>query len=181
MTPDAQTINGAKNSANELALRDIHLPDSILWWPPAPGWWILLFLIIVIAVSIYFFLRQRKKKRLSALYLAKQELGRIENAFSTEKDKSKLIKQLSELIRRVSISLFHRHESASLTGKEWLLFLDDLMGDDSFSNGIGKVLIEAPYQAEPEYDEQALLQLISKWIDSVQTNQKKLGKKGNRS
>lgn len=164
--PDAQTINGA----SELALRDIHLPDSTLWWPPAPGWWLLLFLIIVIVTSVYFFLRQRKKKKLSALYLAKQELNRIENTFSSEKDKSKLIKQLSELIRRVSISVFHRNESASLTGKQWLLFLDDLMGDDSFSNGIGKVLIEAPYQAAPAYDEQALLQLISKWIDSVQVN-----------
>ena len=177
MIPDAQTINGA----SELALRDIHLPDSALWWPPAPGWWILLFLIIVIAVSIYFFLRQRKKKRLSALYMAKQELERIEKSFSSEKDKSKLIKQLSELIRRVSISVFHRNESASLTGKEWLLFLDDLMGDDSFSNGIGKVLIEAPYQAAPTYDEQALLQLISNWMDSVQAKKAKSGKKGNKS
>ena len=166
MMPDNQAVN----SVNELALRDIHLPDSTLWWAPAPGWWILLFLIIVIITSIYFFLRQRKKKRLSALYLAKQELDRIEKSFSSEKDKSKLIKELSELIRRVSISVFHRNESASLTGKEWLLFLDDLMDNDSFSNGIGKVLIEAPYQAAPTYDEQALLQLISNWMDSVQKN-----------
>jgi len=166
MMPDAQTIEGA----SELALRDIHLPDSILWWPPAPGWWILLFLIIVITTSVYFFLRQRKKKKLSALYLAKQQLRQIETTYTSEKDKSKLIKQLSELIRRVSISVVERNECASLTGKQWLFFLDGLMGDDSFSNGIGKVLIEAPYQATPEYDEQALLQLVSKWIDSIQTN-----------
>lgn len=174
MTPDNQTVN----SVNELALRDIHLPGSTLWWPPAPGWWVLLFLIIVITVSVCFFLRQRKKKKLSALYLAKQELERIENTFFSEKDKTKLIKELSELIRRVSISVFHRNESAALTGKEWLLFLDDLMGDDSFSNGIGKILIEAPYQATPIYDEQALLQLISNWINSIQT---KSGSKRNKA
>lgn len=177
MMPD----NQAANSVNELALRDIHLPDSILWWPPAPGWWILLLLIIVIVALVCFFLRQRKKKRLSALYLAKQELSRIESGFALEKDKSELIKELSELIRRVSISLFHRNESASLTGEGWLFFLDDLMGDDSFSNGIGKVLIEAPYQEAPAYDEQALLQLVSNWIDSVQTNQTKVGNKRNKA
>ena len=176
MTPESQTVNGA----DALPLRDIHLPDSSLWWPPAPGWWILLFLIIVTCAAVYFFLSQRKKKRLSAMYLAKQELERIEHAFAKEKDKSKLVKELSELIRRISISLFQRNESASLTGKEWLLFLDDLNGDDSFSNGIGKVLIEAPYQSEPNYDEQALLQLISNWIESVQTVKSKPAKAGSK-
>lgn len=163
MTPDIQVAG-----ANELALRDIHLPDTSLWWPPAPGWWILLLLTIVIVVLVFLFLQQRNKKRFSAIYLAKQELNRIESSFIKEKDKSILIKELSELIRRVSISVFHRNESASLTGKEWLLFLDSINGDDSFSAGIGKVLIEAPYQSNPDYDEQALLNLIANWIESAQ-------------
>ena len=164
-------------ASNELALRDIHLPDTALWWPPAPGWWILLFLIIATVISVYFLLRQRKRKKLSAMYLAKQELSRIETNFASEKDKTKLVKELSELIRRLSISLFYRSESASLTGKEWLLFLDNINGDVSFSNGIGKVLIEAPYQANPEYDEQALLKLVSNWIESIQTVHVKSGSK----
>ena len=79
-------------------------------------------------------------------------------------------KEISELIRRVSISLFKREESASLTGQNWLLFLDQLNGDKSFSNGIGKTLIEAPYQAKPDYDAVELLALISSWIDSAKKN-----------
>lgn len=165
MMPD----NPVANNADALPLRDIHLPDSTLWWPPAPGWWILLFLVITLIVSIYFFIRQRKKKKLSAVYLARQELSRIENIFTQEKDKSKLIKDLSELIRRLSISVFNRSESASLTGDDWLQFLDNSNGGDAFTNGIGRALIEAPYQAAPDYDEQALLQLVARWIDSVQT------------
>jgi hypothetical protein len=50
------------------------------------------------------------------------------------------------------------------------LFLDQLNGDDSFSNGIGRVLIEAPYQANPDYNEKELLNLLSTWIDSAQKN-----------
>jgi uncharacterized protein DUF4381 len=153
-----------------LALRDIHLPDSVLWWPPAPGWWILLFLIIIIVLSVLFFIRRKRQQRNSAIYLAKQELTRIENEFKSKQDKSVLVKEISELIRRVSISLFKRNESASLTGEDWLLFLDQLNGDKSFTNGIGRVLIEAPYQAKPDYDEKALLNLVSSWVDSASKN-----------
>lgn len=162
MTPQNQEA-----AANELALRDIHLPETSLWWPPAPGWWILLVLIIILIVTVYYFLQRVKKKKLSAIYLAKQELDNINKDFAVKKDKSKLIKELSELIRRVTISVYNRNESASLTGEDWLLFLDNLNGDDAFSNGIGRVLIEAPYQAKPDYDENALLILISNWIESV--------------
>lgn len=153
-----------------LALRDIHLPNSALWWPLAPGWWILLLLIVMITTSLFFLIRRRRKYRISAVYLAKQELERIENEFKSNQDKSTLIKEVSELIRRVSISLFQRDESASLTGQDWLLFLDQLNADTSFSNGIGRVLVEAPYQAKPDYNVTELLQLTSSWIDSAKRN-----------
>ncbi len=153
-----------------LALRDIHLPDSVLWWPPAPGWWILLSLIIIIIVTVFFLVRHRRKHRSSAVTLAKQELERIENEFNSNQDKSILVKEISELIRRVSISLFKRDESASLTGQDWLLFLDNLNNDNSFSNGIGRVLIEAPYQAKADYDASELLNLTSSWIDAANRN-----------
>lgn len=153
-----------------LALRDIHLPNSVLWWPPAPGWWILLFLIIVVVSSVFILIRRRRNLRMSAIYLAKQELSRIENEFKLNHDKSFLVKEISELIRRISISLFNRSKSASLTGEKWLLFLDQLNGDESFSKGIGRILIEAPYQPKPDYDDKALLNLVSAWIDSVKNN-----------
>lgn len=164
-----------------LPLRDIHLPDSILWWPLAPGWWLLLFLIVVTVLSVLYFIRHRRQQKLSAIYLAQQELERIENEFNSHKNKSILIKQLSELIRRISISLFNRNESASLTGEDWLLFLDQLHGDDAFSKGCGRILIEAPYQANPDYNDTKLLSLISSWIDSAKKHRvvgKKLKHKG---
>jgi uncharacterized protein DUF4381 len=150
-----------------LALRDIHLPDSVSWWPLAPGWWVLLLLIIIIIVFVIFLVRYRQNYRASAVRLAKLELERIEKEFKSNKDKSSLIQELSKLVRRVSISLFKRSESASLTGQDWLLFLDQLNGDNSFSNGVGRFLIEAPYRDTVDYDATELLKLISSWIDSA--------------
>jgi uncharacterized protein DUF4381 len=150
-----------------LALRDIHLPNTVLWWPLAPGWWVLLLTIIFLFVSIFYLIRRRKNYHISTMYLARQELEKIKIEFKVNQDKSILIKELSELIRRVSISLFKRDESASLTGQDWLLFLDQLNGDTSFSQGVGRILIEAPYQANPNYEANELLHLISSWIESA--------------
>lgn len=158
-----------------LPLRDIHLPDAVSWWPPALGWWLLCLLIIIITSLIIYVIRRRRNHRLSAVYLAQQELDKIKNDFVLSQDKASLVKDLSELIRRVSISLFKRIETASLTGQDWLNFLDKFTSNNEFSQGIGRVLIEAPYQAEPEYDSEKLLQLISSWIETVSNNKGRQG------
>ena len=155
-----------------LPLRDIHLPDPVSLWPPAPGWWILVLLIIVIGSLIVFFIRRRRNLRTSAVYLARQELERIKNEFVSNQDKSILVKELSELIRRLSISIFKRDVAASLTGQNWLEFLDQYVENKLFSSGIGRILIEAPYQDTPNYDSAELLHLISSWIESVGSNKR---------
>ena len=91
-----------------LPLRDIHLPDPVSWWPLAPGWWALLLLLVIFVLSTTYFIRRYRNHKISALYLAKQELARIETDFNINQDKSNLIKELSELIRRLSISIFPR-------------------------------------------------------------------------
>jgi len=155
-----------------LALRDIHFPAPISWWPPAPGWWILLLLMVVTGSLIVFCIQRYHNFRSSAVYLAKQELERIKNEFVLNQDKSNLVKELSELIRRLSISFFKRDKTASLTGKEWLEFLDQYTENKLFSNGIGRIFIEAPYQAKPDYDSADLISLTSSWIDSVSSSKR---------
>lgn len=150
-----------------LPLRDIHLPDPISWWPLAPGWWILLLLLVSVVLLTMYFIRRYRNHKISALYLANQELERIKTDFNINQDKSNLVKELSELIRRLSISVFPREESAGLTGEEWLRFLDQYSDKNEFDTGIGRVLIEAPYQADPEFNTNELIDLIATWIESV--------------
>ena len=150
-----------------LPLRDIHLPDPVSWWPLAPGWWALMVLIVMVVLLIAYCIRRYRNHKISALYLVKQELERIKTDFNINQDKSNLVKELSELIRRLSISIFPREESAGLTGEEWLKFLDQYSDKNEFDNGIGRVLIEAPYQADPEFNSNELLALIASWVESV--------------
>ncbi len=150
-----------------LPLRDIHLPDPVSWWPLAPGWWVLLLIVIVTVCVIIYFIRRRRNYKLSALYLAKLELVRIKNTFDNNQDKSNLVKELSELIRRLSISICHREEAAALTGEDWLEFLDRYSDKDKFNSDTGRILIEAPYQANPEFNSNDLIDLVSSWLDAV--------------
>jgi hypothetical protein len=87
--------------------------------------------------------------------------------FENNQDKENLVKELSELIRRLSISIFHREEAAALTGQDWLEFLDQYSGKDKFNSETGRILIEAPYQANPEFNSNDLISLVSSWLDSV--------------
>lgn len=159
-----------------LPLRDIHLPDAISWWPLAPGWWISLLLVIILITLIVYFVRRYRNHKLSALYLANKELEQIKNNFDANQNKIVLVKALSELIRRVSISVFQRQETAGLTGEEWLTFLDRYTENNAFNNGIGRVLIEAPYQANPDFNSNELLELISSWLDAVKKRHKRYKK-----
>jgi len=152
---------------SSLPLRDIHLPDPVSLWPLAPGWWALIILLVIVLVLTMYLFRRYHNHKISAPYLAKQELERIKNHFNSNQDKSNLVKELSELIRRLSISIFPREKSAGLTGEEWLKFLDEYSVKNEFNNGIGRVLIEAPYQADPEFNSNELIDLISTWIESA--------------
>jgi len=150
-----------------IPLRDIHLPDPISWWPLASGWWISFLLIVMLILLVVYLIRRYRKHKLSAAYLAQQEIEKIRSDFSVNQDKKYLIKELSELIRRVSISIFRREDAAGLTGEDWLAFLDQYSENNEFKMGIGRVLIEAPYQDNPEFNDDVLLELVSSWISSV--------------
>ena len=150
-------------------LRDIHLPDPVSWWPPAPGWWLLLLLLLATVVCLWW-LRRRRFGQFAVRRLVKaglNELKQIEHAYRTERDNGALVRRLSALLRRIAINRYPRHETAALTGENWLRLLDRQINRPEFSRGIGRILTSAPYQAEPQLDADALLALCREWIASL--------------
>lgn len=147
-----------------LPLRDIHLPGQALWWPPAPGWWVLLAIVLLLFVLAVFLIRRHKAGKHSAVSLARTELEQIESRYAETADRTGLARDLSALLRRLSISLFPRTDAAALVADEWLGFLDRFMADEPFQKGVGRALVDAPYQASPDFDSGELLELIRQWI-----------------
>ncbi|KHD07972.1 hypothetical protein PN36_32500 [Candidatus Thiomargarita nelsonii] len=138
----------------QLPLRDIHLPESISFlWPLAPGWWLLLALLLfLILVSIWL---HRLRKRNAAKRIALRKLKKLEKADAPKK----LVQEISTLLRRFYITKYPRKEVASLTGEDWLAFLDNQLGEQSFTAGEGRCLIDAPYRPDVAIDVKALLKL----------------------
>jgi Domain of unknown function (DUF4381) len=164
MTPVA-TLQAAGVPATALPLRDIHLPEPISWWPLAPGWWLLLTLAVLAVVAFVLLRRwhQRKRRRQRVF----EQLSLIESAWTEHRDALQLVRELSVLMRRAGISLYPRRDTASLTGDDWLAWLDGTSTHKGFSDGAGRLLAKAPYanslDAEAS-DIEALIALCRNWL-----------------
>jgi len=147
----------------ELALRDIHLPDSVSWWPLAAGWWLILAVVVLLVLSIILFrkLNARRQLRKQAII----EFNRIEQNFRQHANSQYLASELSSLIRRVCISRFARRDVAGLTGAAWIDFLNTSTA--SFNETVSQTLIHAPYQEGYTYDSEALIGACKHWITHI--------------
>jgi hypothetical protein len=158
------------DAPQQLPLKDIHIPDAISWWPPAIGWWLLALLVILLVVGgIWLYKRLTRK---TAIKTAKNLLLAIKQ--NTETDNQQKLIELSKLVRRTVISNMPRADVASLTGQDWLLFLDNSVKDAAFTNGIGQLLADAPYRKISPSDDQIsqLISLCQDWLNAQATPKK---------
>lgn len=152
---------------NPLPLRDIHLPEPNSWWPPAPGWWMLLLLVIVV-VALIWWIRKKYRQR-AVVRSAMSQLKTMQHAFKKSQNSQQLLSELSELVRRVMISHYHREDVSSLVGNAWLERLDQALESHEFRKGVGSALAKGPYQQQVEFDEEKLIALVRQLIHKVLT------------
>lgn len=144
-------------------LRAYHLPDAPSWWPPAPGWWVLALLLLVAAVSSAWWIARRRRCHAAARQ-AERELGQLHANLKEHGDARAFVRGLSKLLRRFALAAFARREVASLTGDDWLKFLDRHGGGGRFLAGPGRQLLEAPYRPSVDVSTEDLLVLVQEWI-----------------
>ncbi len=152
----------------QLDLKDIHLPDAVSWWPPAAGYWIILAVIAVCIISFLSIKAYRKKFEIKRLALA--ELSAIKESYESTSDKKQLVISLSELLRRAAISTYPLSECASLTGTQWLNWLDKSLSKNTlnFSNGPGYLLTDYIYSKSEQADDvNALIKLSLQWLNKL--------------
>lgn len=156
---------------DELLLRDIHLPDPVSWWPPAIGWWILLGSILCLIAVGTWWRRRRTAMRNAPTTIARDELDKLQAAWSQHGDDQRLVKEVSTWLRRAGMSLSSRHQAAGITGEQWRRILDEIAGEAVFDAAEGRLITQAPYQAvpadNPALDGQHLLDLCDRWLNAA--------------
>lgn len=148
-------------------LRDIHLPADPAWWPPAPGWWLLLAIALLTITAVVVLLRRGwRRRQWHGRVMA--ELEQISKRHDQARDPVGLLGEISLLLRRASRLI--DPSAASLRGEDWLRFLDSVPGGEHFSAGLGRCLLDGPYQRQVNVDADALIDLTRSWLRQALTS-----------
>lgn len=147
-------------------LRDIHMPAQISAWPSAPGWY-MLGAIFALGIFAFIYILHNKYRRERAKKLALLELITLRNEFKQPGFAALATIKLSRLIRRTALAYYPRNEVAALTGNAWLSFLDRTAETTEFSQGVGQILITAPYSNGKPNEPDKLLDLVATWINKA--------------
>jgi len=146
------------NPVDGPVLRDIHLPPPPAWWPPAPGWWLLAGICIFCMVGGVLYWRKVLRRRLLHAAIL-HELDRcIDGAAG---DRKALAAGLSQFLRRVALR--ETPYAAAFHGERWLEYLDAQTSGEEFRRGVGRVLLDAPFRTNVEFDPIALTALVRRW------------------
>ncbi len=145
-------------------LKDIHAPKSISMWPATLAWYVLFGLIIFILVylaikAFHIYAKKIRQRTILKLLAEAVALYQTNPALS--------LANISILLRRIALAKYQRNEVASLHNIAWLNFLDQQIQTTEFSQGIGQVLLTAPYQRSVNVDINCLAQLVERWIRKI--------------
>jgi hypothetical protein len=139
-------------------LHDIATPPPVFWWPPAPAWYalgaIMVVLLVVLAWRVVAW-RLRNRYRRAAL----AELAELEATAG----EPRILAALAELVKRVALAAFPRERVASLSGVDWLVFLDASARTNAFTHGPGRIL-ESVYECGANRADPELFAAVRHWI-----------------
>ena len=129
-------------------LHEIVPPAPVSWLPQTIGWYAALALLVGLAAWVgYCVWRRRRTNRYRVLALAR--LDEIERLLATS-DRAAALAELPELVKRTALEAYPRAQVASLSGGEWLSFLDRSYSGSGFTAGPGRLLPGLAYDPPAE-------------------------------
>jgi hypothetical protein len=144
-------------------LVDIVVPEPVPFWPPGPAWFVLAGMIILLLVWIGWraFVKWKgnayRRDALTVLDSMVRGEGGSDQAF---------VMEVNELLKRVALVTFGRERVASLTGDEWIRFLEQTGGRVESSAGAAlESVYRSPRDSRPgDADLRAVESAARTWI-----------------
>lgn len=144
-------------------LKDVHLPQAISHWPIAPGW-LGLFILILMTLGCAFYFWQKNKQKRYTIQFALAKLESMQSLLIANPDNINIAAEVSTLLRRTALYYFPREQTAALSGKKWLEFLNTTGETNLFTEASGHLLTDVPYQKDNTIDVTPLFELARNWL-----------------
>ncbi|WP_299356032.1 DUF4381 domain-containing protein [uncultured Shimia sp.] len=134
-------------------LRPIPEPEPISMVPETQGWlWLALILSLVLMWVVRRVMHNRKANAYRRSALAELEGAKGDPAL------------VAAILRRAALVAYPRRQVVSLTGQDWLRFLDETCEGVSFSTPGSALLTVSPYRDDGQRVDAALLKQCQIWI-----------------
>jgi hypothetical protein len=145
---------------------EIIVPDAVPWWPSAPAWKVLgvIMVLLLMAQALRWTKHWwRNRYRREAL----RQLEQIQRKAGTQLQD--VVEVLPYYIKVTALQAYPREDVASLSGSDWLSFLDASYSGPAFSAGTGKKLLSVSYLPREQWqmddtESQKLIEMSRKWI-----------------
>ena len=143
-------------------LRDIHASPELPWWPPAPGWWVLALLLLLVLA----WLTRRAMNNYRVLQRRRHMLAWVDGlqaSLDAEHHPQAFLSTLNQIFKIVALRAFPERRCAQLSGREWVDFLREQIGDSADAGALA-ALATGPYEPAPGFDAIELCELTRTWI-----------------
>ena len=153
MTDETPAVEVPPNLVDLLdRLIEPEAPPAISMVPQTAGWWVLAVVAaLALAYGMFRFLAYRRRNAYRHVALAEVQEN-VENPAA-----------IADILRRCALVAYPRASVASLSGQDWLAFLDRSAQTTDFTQGAGQVVTTAPY-ARTQSPDPALVKAARNWI-----------------
>ena len=145
---------------------EIILPDAVSWWPTAPGWKALAIIIIILLLfkcvrwMKHWWRNRYRREALRQLMQVQHHAG---------KQLQEVVAVLPYYLKVTALQAYPRQDVASLSGDNWLVFLDQQYSGAAFSEGVGRKLLAVAYLPQEQWqlsekDSEVLISMSRSWI-----------------